>query len=229
MNRHEFDQELWERRLDLTASAFPAPCDGPSAVRLAAAPVHMPTTHDQAGHELALANALVLNAPTAALSLDLLVNEDELHPQGALVFACLLFLTGRAEGAQFWWQYAAGSGNYTAAYCLHLFHLSLGETRDAEYWRGQAEHLVAHPRPLPARLLRSPRPLLPADVRHDILDRCHQGLDPCLPIRMEAVINRLRHVEDAEFGEIPQPDSGLSGALTGPDDEPPADAGTAPG
>ncbi|GAB2892195.1 hypothetical protein GCM10027074_70420 [Streptomyces deserti] len=33
---------------------------------------------------------------------------------------------------------AAGAGNATAAYCLHLFHLRRGELRDADHWAHQA-------------------------------------------------------------------------------------------
>ncbi|MBL3671315.1 hypothetical protein JL475_36510 [Streptomyces sp. M2CJ-2] len=41
-------------------------------------------------------------------------------------------------GALWWWQYAAGAGNATAAYCLHLFHLRRGELSAADHWMHQA-------------------------------------------------------------------------------------------
>ncbi|CAG6395255.1 hypothetical protein NMG29_40080 [Streptomyces cocklensis] len=63
--------------------------------------------------------------------------EDKLDIQGAAVFACLLSLTDQPESAQFWWQLAAGAGNRVAAYCLHLHHLVLGETREAQHWYHQ--------------------------------------------------------------------------------------------
>ncbi|MFB7664873.1 hypothetical protein ACFC1R_13120 [Kitasatospora sp. NPDC056138] len=171
-----------------------------------AAPARFPSAHEQAAHELALATALVLNAPQASHALGLLVNSNRIHPEGAVVFAGLLFLTGREEAAQFWWQFAAGSGNNTAAYCLHLYHLQLGETRDAAYWRGQAEQLAVRDPAARRRSVRSPVPLLPDDVRLDILARCHQGLCPRLPVALESVINRLVvDSDDDDFGEIPQP------------------------
>ncbi|MFI9274469.1 hypothetical protein ACIGXM_27730 [Kitasatospora sp. NPDC052896] len=187
--------------------------------RISAAPVRLPSEHEQATHELALVTALVLNAPQAAHSLDLLVNSARIHPEGALVFAGLLYLTDRTDAAQFWWQFAAGGGSQTAAYCLHLYHLLLGEPRDAAYWRAQADRLAGHPRPRPNRGLataavRGGAPLLPEEVRRDILARCHRGLLPRLPIRLEAVINRLVvTANDDDFGEIPQPSDTLVGDL----------------
>lgn len=50
--------------------------------------------------------------------------EGEFDEAGAAVFACLPFLTGHPESAQFWWQLSAGAGNRIAAYCLHLHHLA---------------------------------------------------------------------------------------------------------
>jgi hypothetical protein len=37
----------------------------------------------------------------------------------------------------FWWQLAAGAEHTGAAYCLHLRHLSQGETREAAFWKRQ--------------------------------------------------------------------------------------------
>ena len=82
----------------------------------------------------------ILNKPDAADHVDRLAQEpdavtaDQLDVDGALVFACLLHLTDHRESAQFWWQLAAGAGHRAAAYCLHLHHLSLGETREARLW-----------------------------------------------------------------------------------------------
>jgi hypothetical protein len=92
------------------------------------------------------------------------IADDPIDIDGALHFACLLNLTRKPEGARWWWQYAAGAGNATAAYCLHLFHLGRGELRDADHWMGQARDLdidLAHrparperPRTPHTRLLR---------------------------------------------------------------------------
>ncbi|MFJ2577989.1 hypothetical protein [Kitasatospora aureofaciens] len=184
--------------------------------RVTAAPAPFPSEHEQAAHELDLATALVLGAPQAGRSLDLLVNSRRIHPEGALVFGCLLAVTGRDDPAQFWWQFAAGSGSPTAAYLLHLHHLRLGEPRDAAYWRDQAERLAANPRS-GERSCRATAPLLPEDVRHDILARCHEGLHPRLPAALEAVVNRLTvTADDEDYGEIPQPRSALADELASP-------------
>ncbi|MFJ4790821.1 hypothetical protein [Streptomyces sp. NPDC088794] len=64
--------------------------------------------------------------------------EDLSDVEGALYFGCLLSLAQEDEGAMWWWQFAAGAGDATAAYCLYLEHLRRGELRDAEHWMGQA-------------------------------------------------------------------------------------------
>ncbi|MFI9331465.1 hypothetical protein ACIGZJ_28500 [Kitasatospora sp. NPDC052868] len=159
--------------------------------RLTAAPAHLPSEHEQAAFELGLVVALVLGAPDASRGLDLLVNARRIQPEGAEVFGALLYATGRADGAEFWWRFAAGSGSRTAAYCLHLYHLKLGEADDADYWRAWSDQLAATARPPGLRPLRVGPPLLPDDVRRDILSRCHRGLAPQLPPALVEVIDRL--------------------------------------
>ncbi|MEU8851925.1 hypothetical protein AB0C70_38160 [Streptomyces sp. NPDC048564] len=95
----------------------------------------------QAGQRLSVVCRWILNKPDAADHVDRLAQEPEtpaddrqLEVDGALVFACLLHLTDHRESAQFWWQLAAGAGHRAAAYCLHLHHLSLGESREARHW-----------------------------------------------------------------------------------------------
>ncbi|MGW2171457.1 hypothetical protein ACWC1C_13135 [Streptomyces sp. NPDC001705] len=60
---------------------------------------------------------------------------------GALYFACLLNLAQESDSVLWWWRFAAGAGNATAAYCLHLYHLLRGELRDAGHWAYQAFNL----------------------------------------------------------------------------------------
>jgi hypothetical protein len=115
----------------------------------------------QAGQRLSIVCRWVLNTPGGAAHVERLVQdpsdehgaalrpaqdrpaderrtaEDKLDIEGAVVFACLLSLTHQPESAQFWWQLAAGAGNRTAAYCLHLHHLELGEAREAQHWYHQ--------------------------------------------------------------------------------------------
>lgn len=79
------------------------------------------------------------------------IADDPVDIDGALHFGCLLNLAMKAEAALWWWQYAAGAGNATAAYCLHLFHLGRGELRDAVHWMGQALDLDINLARRPAR------------------------------------------------------------------------------
>ncbi|MFF1903752.1 hypothetical protein [Kitasatospora sp. NPDC058218] len=190
--------------------------------RLTAAPAHLPSEHEQAAFELGLVVALVLGAPNASRGLDLLVNARRIQPEGAEVFAALLYATGREEGAEYWWRFAAGSGSGTAAYCLHLYHLRFGETDDADYWRAWSDQLATaegppRPRPLPAGRapLRADRPLLPDAVRRDILSRCHRGLAPQLPPALVEVVDRLPLQTDPEEpGDVPSPWGLTSGATS---------------
>ncbi|MFE2599525.1 hypothetical protein ACFXCZ_24025 [Streptomyces sp. NPDC059396] len=176
------------------------------------APPRRPSAHEQAAQDLNLAVALILNAPEAAVSLTRLVDHDSIDPEGAVVFAALLHLTGHQDAAQFWWQFAAGGGNRTAAFCLFLAHQQRAEFRDAAYWRGQSRRL---PRPGRAKTAPTLSSLLPETVRHDLLSQCHRGRHPTLPAPLEAVINRLRvDSADEDFGEVPQPDVSLPADLT---------------
>lgn len=182
-----------------------------SGTNPAATPHHEP---DQFAHDLNLACSLVLAAEPAANQLTRLAETHSLEPGGALVFGCLLHLTGRTEAGRFWWQFAAGSGNHTAAYCLYLHHGRYAEYRDAEFWRGQARELrevnANTPRPT---LLRAT--LLPKHVVREIIAQCYYGTTPHLPLQAEAAVNQL-HVEcdDEDFGEIPQPSTRLPELLT---------------
>ncbi|MEE1940824.1 hypothetical protein V1L54_15665 [Streptomyces sp. TRM 70361] len=171
------------------------------------------TAREQAVHDLDLAIALIVGAPEAAAVLARLVDRRRADPEGALVFACLLHLIGHREAAQFWWQFAAGGGSRTAAFCLYLYHRSLAEFRDADHWREQAARLARTPGPLRTAAT-GPAPrrgfLLPDGIRRDLLRQCHRGRHPRLPAAVEAVLNRLRVTgEDEDFGEIPQPAPGL--------------------
>lgn len=109
----------------------------------------------QAGQRLNVVCRWVLNKPDAAEHVDKIaegpdrgpLTEEEMDVDGALVFACLLHLSGHPESAQFWWQLAAGAGSRAAAYCLHLHHLTLGESRRARHWFHQLTHSMADTAP----------------------------------------------------------------------------------
>ncbi|MET9772954.1 hypothetical protein ABZ023_01650 [Streptomyces sp. NPDC006367] len=106
----------------------------------------------KARHQLSVVARWVLNRPQAAGHAERLAQEigangpaDQRPPlkdmdvEGALVFACMLYLAGHPESASFWWQLAAGAGDRAAAYCLHLHHLELGELKEAGHWLGQLQ------------------------------------------------------------------------------------------
>ncbi|MEU6611568.1 hypothetical protein ABZ922_42280 [Streptomyces shenzhenensis] len=133
--REGFDVGAALRRLARDAAAATAK-PNPDMVRAA-----------QAGQRLSVVCRWILNKPDAADHVDRLAQEPEtpadhrpLDVDGALVFACLLYLTDHRESAQFWWQLAAGAGRRAAAYCLHLHHLALGETREARHWLHEVTH-----------------------------------------------------------------------------------------
>ncbi|MFI6588182.1 hypothetical protein [Embleya sp. NPDC050493] len=156
---------------------------------------------------------MILNSPYAAHRLSRLVNDRRIEPRGALVFACLLHITGRDEAAGFWWRFAAGAGSHTAAYCLYLDHRTRGEIGDAHFWLDQAHQLARTPPPADHQDNRD-RLLLPDHARAAILEQCRRGDLPRLPHALEAVVNRLRvEGDDEDYGEIPQPDEDLPRAL----------------
>ncbi|WP_331740286.1 hypothetical protein OG323_37165 (plasmid) [Streptomyces cyaneofuscatus] len=110
------------------------------------APTPEITRSTQAGQRLSVISRWVLNEPDAAVRMSHIAedpehsafeSDEQLDVDGALVFACLLNLTGHPESAQFWWQLAAGAGSRAAMYCLHLHHLKLGEAREARHWYHQ--------------------------------------------------------------------------------------------
>lgn len=186
----------------------------PDGVRPAAAMPNSGPEHEQARHELDLTSTLVLNFPQAAASLARLT-ETLNDADGALVFACLLFLTAREDGARFWWKFAAGAGNPTAAFCLYLDHRRNAEYRDADYWRRQASRLRNDPLP-PDRATRSRSPLLPTRQLRDLLAECHRGQHPQLPLPVEGAINQLPVAHDECIdGQVPTPSSRLFATLGG--------------
>jgi hypothetical protein len=204
--------------------------EGPSrGARAVAATPNRAAEHEQARHELDLTATLVLNAVQAAAYLQAL---DDVPPdeQGALVFGCLLYLTGRENAAQYWWRFAAGAGNPTAAFCLYLDHRRYAEYRDAEFWRRQARRLRACPMPRSSSAVgpaateprsrndadapsaagcaQAPAPARFSGELRDLLAQCHSGRHPHLPLPLEGAVNQLPVLPfDAPHGfdEIPTP------------------------
>ncbi|MEU6476648.1 glycoprotein [Streptomyces sp. NPDC047017] len=201
----DYDTDAALRRVTARAAAL-APRPGTRT----SPPSPYRTVHEQAAHDLDLAATLVVGAPQAHLSLARLVDAERTEPEGALVFAALLHLATYREQAQFWFEFAAGAGNRTAAFCLYLVHEQRAEHRTARYWRAQAHTPAPTARPA-APVRRRERPLLSEAVRRDLICRCWQGRRPILPARLEAVIHSLPvEAEDEDFGVIPRPDRSLT-------------------
>ncbi|MFJ6574186.1 hypothetical protein ACIQNU_43025 [Streptomyces sp. NPDC091292] len=91
---------------------------------------------DAAGALRALCRSLV-SQPDALHQMASFVGHRVLDPDGAVILGCVLQLAARDDNARFWWQFAAGAGEMSAACCLYLHHLSLGETPEADWWRDQ--------------------------------------------------------------------------------------------
>ncbi|MGI5446337.1 hypothetical protein ACQEVM_11355 [Streptomyces sp. CA-243310] len=126
---------------------------------------------------------------------------------GAVVFGCLLHLSGLREGARFWWQFAAGSGRArtaAAAYCLFLDHSRRGEHHDARLWARELGR-------------RGYRPAGHRELREVRL--CAQA----------AVLRHVDQLDDPDLGPVPLPKPGLTAVLAAfrPAPAPPAPA--APG
>jgi hypothetical protein len=125
--RQDLARQLLELRWVHLLHTAPHPPSPPAAL------------HDQAAHDLrALCRGTVRHDGAARR---ITAFDTERDPDGALTFACLLQLADREEGAQFWWQYAAGAGSVTAALCLYLVHLRHGEMRDAGHWADEIHRL----------------------------------------------------------------------------------------
>ncbi|MFJ8150331.1 hypothetical protein ACIQ6R_35650 [Streptomyces sp. NPDC096048] len=122
---------------------------------------HYPTALTGAEQALNALSAELIHSTEAAEHLARIADAPS-DADGALHFGCLLNLAQEPDSALWWWQFAAGAGNATAAYCLHLYHLLRGELRDADHWAHQALnldtdiHLTPTLTPTPVRCLAHP-------------------------------------------------------------------------
>jgi hypothetical protein len=113
---------------------------------------------------------------------------------GARTFGCLLHLYGDADGARFWWQFAAGAGDDAAEYCLFLDHSQCGEFHDAEHWGRQ---LALH-RFTPDELLgdRTAAPVLTEDLPNCVADYIVERHHPDLGVIPFPKTLLIRHARD---------------------------------
>ncbi|MFB7810774.1 IclR family transcriptional regulator domain-containing protein [Streptomyces virginiae] len=90
---------------------------------------------DEAAKALdALCEQVILDVQ-ASRRIALLAGGQAFAAGGAFAFGCVLHLVGDEEGATFWWQFAAGTDDAEAAYCLMLDHHRRAELEDAQIWR----------------------------------------------------------------------------------------------
>ncbi|MGW2826423.1 hypothetical protein ACWC24_36380 [Streptomyces sp. NPDC001443] len=191
-----------------------------------------PPVYKRAAMTLAELSCRVVRDPDTVEAMAQLVNErSRIEPAGALTFACLLYLSDRSEGAQFWWQFAAGAGVATAAYCLYLHHTQYSEDDMARFWYRQAVTLHHHtgsdlypridtrpPTPLTG-ICYAPRAVVTAITAVTSLwpgDRdaaCATGgvfswaLDH---FRLADAVCRLEADTDEDYGLVPRPDPALA-------------------
>ncbi|MFG2823852.1 hypothetical protein ACGFX4_31055 [Kitasatospora sp. NPDC048365] len=145
--------ELLVRRL---RAAPPGPADAPAGLRRLAAdagrraeggqrPPHWWDKREHVRDTLEKVSRLVINEPMAAGNFSRLARSDDspIERQGARVFGCLFYLTGHPVRAQYWWRFAGGADDRTAAFCLYLHHLYRGELREAQLWYEQASRMEA--------------------------------------------------------------------------------------
>ncbi|WP_327169091.1 IclR family transcriptional regulator C-terminal domain-containing protein [Streptomyces subrutilus] len=152
-----------------------------------------PLDAEQARRDLKAACLAAVCAPGAGARLDSFADGGRTDLPGAVVFGCVLHLSGLREGARFWWQFAAGSGSArtsTAAYCLFLDHSRRGEHHDARFWARELGR-------------RGFRPGGRRDLREVRL--CAQA----------AVLRYVDQHDDPDLGPVPLPRPGLSAVLGG--------------
>lgn len=128
----------------------------------------------------------VVNSPAAAPLLADFITDQLPAPPGARVLGCVLQLAHSEDGARFWWQYAAGAGDATASYCLHLFHLSHGETYAAAFWSRQTT-IDTRPDPTTAPL----PPMRPTLTRHDSGQGSLSTVDTSTPTLLRIIAQLL--------------------------------------
>ncbi|OUC91498.1 hypothetical protein [Streptomyces swartbergensis] len=187
--------------------------------------------HERAAHELDALSAYVIGDQSAVAAMGLLVDDPiRIEPDGALAFACLLYLADKDEAARFWWSFAAGAGAATAAYCLYLHHLHYSELRDAQHWREWATDLAAEdhtPTLHHFSTLNNTRPNLPVPCTDPapngeaeagkawlIVESCETWRAHIrLSRTLTKAVYRLEVCDDADYGTIPRPDPELAAEL----------------
>ncbi|MEW1551867.1 hypothetical protein [Streptomyces tsukubensis] len=206
----------------------------PAAPAAPAAREEVPA-YREAAQRLEALSAKVVSTPDAVAAMSRLVDSPRTDPAGALTFACLLYLSGSAEGAEFWWRFASGAGVATAAYCLYLHHTQSSEEEMARFWFDQAHRLhhqageslypridTAPPTPVTSTHY-TPQSLVTATVAAP-LSGDDEVTDPALGsgqflrwaidhlTTADAVLRLDVHTDD-DYGSVPRPDPALATEL----------------
>ncbi|MDN3267038.1 hypothetical protein [Streptomyces sp. MA15] len=206
-------EEVLSRALLVHERTLPRDIVPPTApARRNAWPPHPPQTGNQttarAAEDLrALCETLLTHIPPATAAE--FITEQVPEPRSALLLACVLQLTDTDDGARYWWQYAAGAGLPTAAYCLYLHHLALGESATANWWYHQTNHVQP-----PPETTTPPHP--PTYREHDdtstttILQHLLRVVRLTARHRHPAVTQLMSYIPDAvATGYLRQPDAEL--------------------
>jgi hypothetical protein len=217
----------------------PGQGDGAEAVRPAWLAVYGLRTalHERATYQLGALSAQVIRDRSAVAAMGLLVDDPRrIEPDGALAFACLLYLADREDAARFWWQFAAGADSATAAFCLYLHHLQHSELRDAQHWQDLVTELIQDHAPawgLPTPLTLADQPgvntyhvfaQVPAIEVQPAVNTVVDFINSScswkrghirLSSELADAVYRLEVCSDADYGAIPRPDPDLAAELEG--------------
>ncbi|MFI1408505.1 hypothetical protein ACH4Y0_00985 [Streptomyces sp. NPDC020707] len=132
---------------------------------------------------------------------------EEIDLDGAHVFACMLYLAGHPESAQFWWRFTAGAGSGASALCLQLLHRSRGETAEAEHWREMLLLVVDLDDDVAVKTT-----FVTTVGRFAAYTRRHRPPAPVTPA-LNAEVRRLATQDDAADRLVCRPDAGLARRL----------------
>ncbi|MFI9240852.1 hypothetical protein [Streptomyces sp. NPDC053079] len=147
--------------------------------------------------------------------------EHPIDPAGARGLGCLIYLTAsNSSGAQFWWRYAAGIGDATAAYLLVLEALLRGDRREAAHcyraW-GAAGALYDEDLEECAQDARTARLSFPENYLRNVPGATDQGwsaTEDDLDRKAGGGCCRSRRADSPETAECPLAERGVVGRLS---------------
>ncbi|MEU3464614.1 hypothetical protein ABZ721_32275 [Streptomyces sp. NPDC006733] len=204
---------LMERaaQMDATAAAAGAfHCSSPRSRETTSTPARLEAAMRRRARHIRQMCAQAVRTSSASASMAQFISSSHTEPEGARLFACLLKLTGRDEGARFWWQFAAGAGDPHSAYYLVLHHAQQGELSEAHHWYRQ---VVAFRTERPGATVRLLAQLLQVQEPQSGPDG--MGSVTLWEVMCEQFLAATRgplHIEengDDDYGDIPLPEPDL--------------------